>query len=559
MKIILQSESFTFLNTIQNDKVYLFTQFFIPNSNDRYNEVKLSLKENVNNKSIDQIILLNEMIYDDEQLGIESNKIKQVNINKRLKFSDVFHYIRSERIRGYMLLINCDICFANDSINKLKKTTLHCKKQIACLLRYEYNEDNISKSTLFGPRYDSQDAWIFHSNYLVPEFSEKIFSFEFGKPGCDNKIIYLMAILGYEIINDPKNIQILHIHKGKNRSYTILDAIYPPVGVVIPYGIENNQLKNKLGINLQKFLIWSNNFETLHFHDNSYLHSYISEKISNNQPFIIPRISGIENNVAVFARVIHSQLHHDIENLRQYIKKILPVMKNNAGVRLSSESSVLYYSNLYLSAFDKCEIFAGWEPYGEYVKHIIESHSYMQNTYKGKPIVWSYCLDIFHYIYNNPWTQALKNKRILLISPFTKTLEEQIPIRHLMYNNVNLFPNCEFILLKPPQTQADQTAREFGIEFEEFKNNVNEIIDKFDVALVSCGGYANPICSHIYSKGKSAIYVGGVLQMYFGILGNRWLNERPDIVYLFHNKHWKRPKSKEKPLHYKKVENGCYW
>ena len=66
-----------------------------------------------------------------------------------------------------------------------------------------------------------------------------------------------------------------------------------------------------------------------------------------------------------------------------------------------------------------------------------------------------------------------------------------------MYNNVNLFPNCEFILLKPPQTQADQRSREFGIEFEDFKNNVNEIIDKFDIALVSCGGYANPICSHI--------------------------------------------------------------
>ena len=234
-------------------------------------------------------------------------------------------------------------------------------------------------------------------------------------------------------------------------------------------------------------------------------------------------------------------------------------MKNNAGVKLSQESSILYYSNLYLSAFDKCEIFAGWEPYGEYIKHIVESHSYMQNTYKNKPMIWSYCLDVFHYIYNNPWTHALKNKKILLISPFTKTLEEQIPIRHLLYDNVDLFPNCEFILLKPPQTQADQQSREFGIEFEDFKNNVDEIIDKFDIALVSCGGYANPICSHIFSKGKSAIYVGGVLQMYFGILGNRWLKERPDVVYLYYNEHWKRPKNNEKPLNHKKIENGCYW
>lgn len=559
MKIILQSKPFTFLDYIHNDKIYLFTQFFIPNNNERYSEIKLTLKENVENDNIDEIILLNEEIYSSEQLGVDTYKIKQINIHNRLKFSDVFHYIRTKEVNGYMLLANSDICFTKDSLNKLKKTTLHNKKQIACLLRYEYNKNNVSKSPLFGPRHDSQDAWIFHSNFLIPQFSEKIFSFEFGKPGCDNKIIYLMTILGYEIINDPKNIQILHIHKNKYRSYTRYDAVHLPVGVIMPYGFKYTQLKEKLGINLQKFSIWSNNFKNLIYHDNSYLFSYISEKISNNQPFIIPRISGIENNVAVFARVIHSQLHHEIEPLRQYIRKTLPAMKNNAGVKLSQESSILYYSNLYLSAFDKCDIFAGWEPYGEYIKHIAESHSYMQNTYKNKPMIWSYCLDVFHYIYNNPWTHALKNKKILLISPFTTTLEEQIPIRHLLYDNVDLFPNCEFILLKPPQTQADQQSREFGIEFEDFKNNVDEIIDKFDIALVSCGGYANPICSHIFSKGKSAIYVGGVLQMYFGILGNRWLQERPDVVYLYHNEHWKRPKNNEKPLNHKKIENGCYW
>ena len=79
------------------------------------------------------------------------------------------------------------------------------------------------------------------------------------------------------------------------------------------------------------------------------------------------------------------------------------------------------------------------------------------------------------------------------------------------------------------------------------------------IAFVSCGGYANPICSHIYSKGKSAMYIGGVLQMYFGILGNRWIQERNDVVHLFYNEYWKRPKVSERPLNYGKIENGCYW
>ena len=91
MKIILQSKEFSFSNTSNFDNIYLFTQFFIPDNEKRYNELKRTLFENVNNPSIHQIILLNEQIYSSVELGIESNKIKQINIQHRLKFSDIFH------------------------------------------------------------------------------------------------------------------------------------------------------------------------------------------------------------------------------------------------------------------------------------------------------------------------------------------------------------------------------------------------------------------------------------------------------------------------------------
>ena len=88
---------------------------------------------------------------------------------------------------------------------------------------------------------------------------------------------------------------------------------------------------------------------------------------------------------------------------------------------------------------------------------------------------------------------------------------------------------------------------------------VKVIKDYFDIALCSCGCYGNLVCAEIYRLGKSAIYVGGVLQMYFGIYGNRWLKERPDILRLFMNKHWTRPKDEECPIGHKGVEGGCYW
>ena len=59
--------------------------------------------------------------------------------------------------------------------------------------------------------------------------------------------------------------------------------------------------------------------------------------------------------------------------------------------------------------------------------------------------------------------------------------------------------------------------------------------------------------------GKSAIYVGGVLQMYFGVYGSRWERERPLMMKLFKNEHWVRPTSDERPQGFENVEGSCYW
>jgi hypothetical protein len=90
-------------------------------------------------------------------------------------------------------------------------------------------------------------------------------------------------------------------------------------------------------------------------------------------------------------------------------------------------------------------------------------------------------------------------------------------------------------------------------------NKINHIKDQFDIALCSCGGYGNPVVGFIHSIGKSAIYVGGVLQMYFGVLGGRWEHERQDIVELYKNEYWTRPSEEERPKGHETIERSCYW
>jgi hypothetical protein len=57
------------------------------------------LKRNVLNEDISKIYLLNERIYSEDELGIQSNKIIQVVINKWITFKDVFLFVENEKIK----------------------------------------------------------------------------------------------------------------------------------------------------------------------------------------------------------------------------------------------------------------------------------------------------------------------------------------------------------------------------------------------------------------------------------------------------------------------------
>lgn len=559
MKFIIPSSplSSSSSNSICKDDIHVLSQFFIPNDSLRYQEIQYCLQKNVEHRDIDCIHLLVERLYSDQELGVSSShKIKQINIGKRLTFEDVFVYIRKNQIHGYIAFMNSDIYFAQDALQRIRTSDMHNQKEMCALLRYDSLK---SGASIFGPRFDSQDVWIIHSNFTVPEICEKVFRFPFGKPGCDNKIVYLMKILGYKVVNDPKAVKTFHVHAEIARSYGKADILPPPWGVVIPNAFPLPQVQDSLGIRLRDFVSASKQFQRFLYEDQDILRSYLEEKMRKRECFIIPRISGVENNVALYSYSIRHDKNVESSSMKTYIQSALPVMKNNAGIRIDSLSSLYRYEEEYLSAFRHCDLYAGWEPHGDYIHHIANSQKYLQKLYDSKQCIWTHCFDIFHYIYSQPWTWALRGKRILVVSPFIETIKEQLPLRKHLYHGIDLFPECEFVFLKPPQTQADEEAREFDVELYDFKRQIDNVADDFDVALLSCGGYANPIASYIFSQKKSAIYVGGVLQMYFGILGNRWIQQRPDIVTLFSNSYWKRPKESETPKNSHKVEDGCYW
>ena len=216
---------------VNNDPIHLFTQFFIHKNKERHMENVECLKKNIG--LFNSIYLLNERIYTKEELQLdidEMKQIKQININKRLEYSDVFSYTKINKIHGYSIIANSDIFF-DKSILNLRKSCLSLKKSFYTLLRFEYDrKKSMDELQLFRtnkhPIPGSQDVWIYHSNFQPGQLLINKSNILLGKPGCDNTIAYILHIHGYNCINEPFNVKTYHNHASQVRDYKyIIDAI----------------------------------------------------------------------------------------------------------------------------------------------------------------------------------------------------------------------------------------------------------------------------------------------------------------------------------------------
>ena len=67
----------------------------------------------------------------------------------------------------------------------------------------------------------SQDAWIFHSSQMpkITGAFQKKLNFPLGKPGCDNRIAFLIHEMGFPVVNPMKKIRCYHFHRAGGRTY----------------------------------------------------------------------------------------------------------------------------------------------------------------------------------------------------------------------------------------------------------------------------------------------------------------------------------------------------
>ena len=153
----------------------------------------------------------------------------------------------------------------------------------------------------------------------------------------------------------------------------------------------------------------------------------------------------------------------------------------------------------------------------------------------------------------NPWSEALAGKTVLVIHPFTKSIQAQYKKRCLLFEDPRVLPEFELKTITAVQSVAYNTGGSVHTTWFDALNHMCDQMTQieFDVAIIGCGAYGFSLAAFAKRLGKQAIHLGGATQLLFGIKGKRWGE--------IGNEHWVRPLPEEHPQGFEKVEGGCYW
>jgi len=250
-------EHIKFVSGIIPPTIVLLTQFFRHSDHARFEEIKECLRRNCACPYIDQIVLLNEADLSSHWSGTYkkgpekgtslvpgSEKITQVIINKRLSYADFLKYVKeSVPANTYTVLCNADIYF-EDSLVDLYKINMNDK--MLGLLRWDVTETGKTEdATIFGPRADSQDAWIFLSNTIQSRsWRKETYNFQLGQPGCDNAFAGHILRQGIVLCNPALTFKSFHLHQSNVRNYSKQDYIKSDlyINLIPTYLIDTKQV-----------------------------------------------------------------------------------------------------------------------------------------------------------------------------------------------------------------------------------------------------------------------------------------------------------------------------
>ena len=219
-----------------------------------------------------------------------------------------------------------------------------------------------------------------------------------------------------------------------------------------------------------------------------------------------------------------------------------------AGIFPATTAGVDAFCKRYLDCLGMIDILAVWYNLGEL--DVIETYC------KNAALVELTALE--PYFHAPPWSQALAGKRVLILHPFTQSIQRQLSRRQEIWRDKPaILPDFEAAFIKAPLSDAlvKSPYATWDAALEALKAQMAR--QTFDIALVGAGAFSLPLCAHAKQLGKIGLHLGGPTQILFGIRGGRWDSSRE--FQRFYNDAWIRPSADETPANHHSVERGCYW
>lgn len=280
----------------------------------------------------------------------------------------------------------------------------------------------------------------------------------------------------------------------------------------------------------------------------------IYNSIQNSAPFLVGKIGSTELLICLWHLNWRLWTRLGIKlswNSTQYLEKW-------SGIFPRTLESYHKYVTAFMTALGYIDNLGIWHNEGE-IKLV--------STFAAQAkIGYSHGLEPY-LISNKPWSQALENKTVLVVTSFAETLTKQIPklsnvwMKYEDKNGQALIPkSTKFTVVKFPYGFDPNIQEKYG----SWENVIATVMAKieqqnFDIALLGCGGYSLLLGAKIKKMGKSAIHLGGATQILFGIRGSRW-EDKPWFIENL-NDYWTYPLAGDKPQEkaMENCEDACYW
>lgn len=277
------------------------------------------------------------------------------------------------------------------------------------------------------------------------------------------------------------------------------------------------------------------------------INNIIINHVTNKKPIMVARFGS--NEAFCCANVLGKRIgaisNHNSTNLL--------LMRDNAGFWPIDEYSISNYYDLMKDAYSNVDILGIWDQ---------GMQDCLMDFWDNENIIKTEIKNLEPYVnILNPWSKALKGKKVLVIHPFVESINNQYKNREKIFPNTDVLPEFQLFTIKSPQTNALGSKENYKSWFDALEDIHNQTLNiDFDVAIIGCGAYGLPLASMIKRDGKCAIHLGSMVQILFGIRGRRWdIDKVHGYVRELINDDWKYPLESERPKGSKMVENGCYW